>query len=67
LVEGSTQKVASGLLLMLAGPIVFLVCWGGSCFLTGAFEPLFVFKQERHAGAFYTVSKPGFNPCALEL
>ena len=56
------QKVVFRLLLVLGGPLVFLGLAEGVLYLAGAFEPLPVLKQVRHADKAYWVTEPEYGP-----
>ncbi len=60
------RKVALRLLLIVAGPIVFLGLLEGVLYLTGAFEPLSVVRQVRHKGKMSWTSEPQYARFALQ-
>jgi tetratricopeptide (TPR) repeat protein len=60
------RKVALRLLLIVAGPIVFLGLLEGVLYLTGAFEPLSVVRQVRHKGRMFWTSEPQYARFALQ-
>jgi hypothetical protein len=66
LVSAEVRKVALRLLLILAGPIVFLGLLEGVLYLTGAFEPLSVVRQVRHKGKMFWTSEPQYARFALQ-
>lgn len=63
---GRVRKVALRLLLVIAGPIVFLGLLEGVLYLTGAFEPLSAVRQVRHQGKMFWTSEPGYGRFILQ-
>jgi hypothetical protein len=59
------KKIVLRILLVCAGPLLFLLLLEGALFLTGRFEPLPVLKKVMHEGRAYWTSEPRWGPLIL--